>query len=502
MTNYNKWLFPIHDHYHWYALQTEIERSSGTTKILFTVYDSLMETISPSCKQRLSTLAQATAFMLGTHVEWLSKMGVCSPQTNNSDCGLHTLNNLEYLYRGLAPTTDDLNRDAFCNKIVDVFYNHMTLHSKFHVNSMRIEHLQPPSTEHLLCPGITHPLSYLLVHDDGTVRSKGNVIGLSIDSVIRSMKSDMHVPMSNRCAHCCTLYENSIRKRLKTLSQSIESGIEKRPFSKYDTPALLRLKAERWKKIANDNEKKVVLLSESLEQIAQNPDTILQDSDSAKQKAYLLELTTKVLSLERLPTKSFLFHYLTNTFENLLGTSNNNRYSDEIIRFWLLVKYYGGKKIIQLLRGKCHTGTGNREAKLNKDFNFLVPSLQTLKQYTPRYQYGSLSEAKLTEIKNKLLDLNSKTILGLAWDETDVRNGLVFSKKHGILIGAYIPLKPAEALDHFENGTLSNKVGDQAVQFFLVDAAGTIAIPVGFWAKNKKHTDHSDFIIEKLKYYI
>ncbi len=304
---------------------------------------------------------------------------------------------------------------------------------------------------------------------------------------------------NTKCSYCKRLNRNTINAKIKKLVTHAKSKkLHELNDCAHDAPSLWRAKVKELRTQLQSQQHKIQFLEKQLKMITNNPNALLADDDET-QKAYLFQLLGQVLGSDALKPKSFFFHYLTNTLENLMHSSSRlNRYSTEIIRFWLLVRYYGGKKTIETLRGLGNLGKGTSGAHPNIGFNLLVPSLTLLKKYTPQYKYGIITESEIKCIMEQLEKRDHEIILGIAYDETDIRNGLIYSKKYGVVIGAEEIMTPNEIVDNYREEQLGRKVSDQVIQFFLVDAEGTIAIPIACYGLSRA-SNHAQYTIDKLK---
>lgn len=111
-----------------------------------------------------------------------------------------------------------------------------------------------------------------------------------------------------------------------------------------------------------------------------------------------------VFSSEMLIPNHFFFTLMSSALDNMTRSPNGFRYSDDIYKFSWYLKYIGGKRLVNLLRG-----VGNK-------FNIPIPSNRQLKQRKPTI-------IKQNHIET--VDIPPGKYF-IAFDEMDIRNGSLF----------------------------------------------------------------------------
>lgn len=87
--------------------------------------------------------------------------------------------------------------------------------------------------------------------------------------------------------------------------------------------------------------------------------------------------------------------------------NNNNK------KLWIqTLRYYGGTEVIDIIRGNPG------------DVNIPIPSLSTLKNYTPRLQYGMIAKETLEEEIKYFKSQGELNSFGIIWDAIIVRDGM------------------------------------------------------------------------------
>ena len=141
------------------------------------------------------------------------------------------------------------------------------------------------------------------------------------------------------------------------------------------------------------------------------------------------------------------------------------------MRFFLLLKYIGGKKVIQFLRGQAD------KENYGKTINFVVPSNRTLQYYTPPLVIKE-SDKDIETIVQEFADRNIEFV-GICWDEIDIRHGLLHLPSQGKLVGF------TETDDYSVRNFLpvpdcivKKKLGTKVVQFYLTSVDGKHTAPI------------------------
>lgn len=124
---------------------------------------------------------------------------------------------------------------------------------------------------------------------------------------------------------------------------------------------------------------------------------------------------------------------------------------------------------------------------LNRGFNFLVPSEKTLKSTSRNLKYGCTLSTKGIEIVKKIIA--KKRYYGVSFDETDIREGIEFNEKDGLIYGLE---EPFHAKDLKKDSIVDDVLCPKVLQAHLIFAFG-LQIPVANWCIPKKKADSFTF---------
>jgi hypothetical protein len=158
------------------------------------------------------------------------------------------------------------------------------------------------------------------------------------------------------------------------------------------------------------------------------------------------------------------------------------RWSKDIVHWALTLQFHGGKRIIEDLRGKANTGAG-QHGELNVDlkkWGIFLPANSTLRNYLPPVEvYGGFDQEAIADFK-KGFPADSVRKVMIAWDEIEIRYGLVWNPSKKELIGKVsgpIAEKNARSEDWVN---MAKELATHAIQFFLVSVDGAASVPIGF----------------------
>lgn len=189
------------------------------------------------------------------------------------------------------------------------------------------------------CAGIERkPYMEYLVHCDGNIYNH-NGEKVAIQVLNRLYSPSCEEKADGTCNECISMWRNRLRFNLFSVKSVIsgEVSVLRIKITEFDNSKFLVYVTEEYRKLLKQANYKIRYQKKKLEEIL-----LLGDMD---QKQYLLNLMIDVLSGDFLKEDSFLFQYLCNTFENIQKPVNQRKYKDEILRFWLVIKYYGGKRL-------------------------------------------------------------------------------------------------------------------------------------------------------------
>ena len=133
----------------------------------------------------------------------------------------------------------------------------------------------------------------------------------------------------------------------------------------------------------------------------------------------------KLLDHKKCPLGNFTTNLFRDQLRNYVSGPNHQQWSPQVIKFCILVKFYGRKKLYSILRGKGRTkkkGIIGLEEYYNK-FNLLLPSYKHIQNSCLRSSCTigvDLEFFKL--VKDNVLDLQNKknAKFGLIMDEKNL----------------------------------------------------------------------------------
>ena len=162
---------------------------------------------------------------------------------------------------------------------------------------------------------------------------------------------------------------------------------------------------------------------------------------SVTNEPILVQLLLKAFKEEKLHKGLFLYKFIETQLQCLLhNDARGFRWDIDIIHWATTLQYYGGAKIIKILRGEALESEGKFGSLpvIPEKWGLFLPAISTLKNYKPYVDpYNANISNKCKEIV-KIFD--QKEILkvgGLVFDEMELRHGLVYLKSTGRIIGLW-----------------------------------------------------------------
>jgi len=218
------------------------------------------------------------------------------------------------------------------------------------------------------------------------------------------------------------------------------------------------------------------LLSKKLEHMTENK--IFNIEGLNNEQKYLIKSLIENMNNNKL--SKFFQEFLFSQFENMKNKiSNTNNYSIEIKNFWKIVKYLGGKKIIELFRGNSEKlNIDHKIFGTNINSNFIVPSNSTLKRDKEPIKYGIVfSENEKNKIIEKINEFNKKNEITepdffLAFDEVDIREGIV--NHNNLVYGNGEPYNIDDLVKNFDKENLNSQI----IQFFFIFPFMNFRLPI------------------------
>ena len=159
------------------------------------------------------------------------------------------------------------------------------------------------------------------------------------------------------------------------------------------------------------------------------------------------------------------------------------RWSKDVVHWALTLQFHGGKRIIDDLRGQANAGAG-QHGKLKVDvskWGLFLPANSTLRNYLPPVEvYEGFDQASINQFKTAFPSESPRKVI-IAWDEIEIRYGLVWNPSTKELIGKVNgPIAEKSAKE--ENWlNMSTQLATHVIQFFLVSADGAASVPIGFY---------------------
>lgn len=136
--------------------------------------------------------------------------------------------------------------------------------------------------------------------------------------------------------------------------------------------------------------------------------------------------------------------------------------------------------ILDDLRGKAFTdqkSAGDLFVDLKK-FGIFLPANSTLRNYLPPVKPYSKIDAKVVE-QVKASFPETKCAL-LAWDEIEIRSGLVFNPHTKELVGKWDSAIPEKGVESHDWLNMNAQLATHVLQLFLVSLDGTASYPFAF----------------------
>jgi hypothetical protein len=278
------------------------------------------------------------------------------------------------------------------------------------------------------------------------------------DKIYTHKENKLSSHKNGMCNDCYNLYRNKLRN-------STNSPLKK--------DIKINKLQEEIKELKNENKIVNKLLNE-LKNESKNGNKMV-DND-------LVELMGKSVKDNELNKNEFFLKLASNFLKNY-GKGKGSRHDNNIIEWCLIIRYYGGSKTYN-----------------NIKVNLNLPSISTLNRYLPSINFGWINEIELGKLLNEWKRQIKSTKLVVAYDEFEIRRGLIFNKSVGKVIGF-----SNKQLDrnNFYNEYIENEkqieendIASKVIQFFITSFDGEITFPVGVFGHQNSH---SSFVTSKIK---
>jgi hypothetical protein len=189
--------------------------------------------------------------------------------------------------------------------------------------------------------------------------------------------------------------------------------------------------------------------------------------------------------------KTFHYTFITQQMTALVTDPRGMRWNPAVLDFFGTISYYGGKKVYNLLRGGAYEGQG-KKGRLDKDakkFNLFIPSLATLRKNLPKVDpYASKDNVpfKAQNLQKMFQNLpewkDQQFVGGLAYDEIEIRRGLIYLKHSKILIGlAKGPILVSGLDKAISEVDYTKQLAKKVCQCFFVSNCGRICMPIHYF---------------------
>ncbi|KAF0977650.1 hypothetical protein FDP41_003642 [Naegleria fowleri] len=225
-----------------------------------------------------------------------------------------------------------------------------------------------------------------------------------------------------------------------------------------------------------------------------NFEELIEEKD---QKHYLVELLSIALEEGKLHETQFFYQLLENTLQNLVSSKNVNgfRYKECIIHWCLLLRFYGGSRLWNILKGNSPGETITSENALDK-LNLLLPSISTIKSYLPDLSFGNLVDSDLKDIVKAMALNNISNKIIISYDEIEIRGGLCVMKSTGKVIGfTNCNEKSFEDIYNAKREITPDDIASHVCQFFATTIDGEMSFPICFGGHK---SNHYEFITKKM----
>jgi DNA polymerase III epsilon subunit-like protein len=154
-----------------------------------------------------------------------------------------------------------------------------------------------------------------------------------------------------------------------------------------------------------------------------------------------------------------------------------------VVHWALTLQFHGGKRVIDDLRGRANTASGQHgELRVDmKNWGLFLPSNSTLRNYLPPVEVYSGFHPEVVKSFLSAYPSSSPRQVMVAWDEIEIRHGLIWNASTKELLGKAsgpIAEKNAQSEDW---PNMNNLLATHVTQFFLVSIDGAASVPIGFF---------------------
>ncbi|KAF0984649.1 hypothetical protein FDP41_000548 [Naegleria fowleri] len=272
------------------------------------------------------------------------------------------------------------------------------------------------------------------------------------------------------CEKCYECYETKLRHYQRTIE------------NQNTKTAHLAARTQEYKNVIKSLKAKISRRDTTIK----NFEELIEEKD---QKHYLIELLSIALEEGKLHETQFFYQLLENTLQNLVSSKNVNgfRYKECIIHWCLLLRFYGGSCLWNILKGNSPGETITSENALDK-LNLLLPSISTIKSYLPDLSFGNLVDSDLKDIVKAMALNNISNKIIISYDEIEIRGGLCVMKSTGKVIGfTNCNEKSFEDIYNAKREITPDDIASHVCQFFATTIDGEMSFPICFGGHKSNH---------------
>jgi DNA polymerase III epsilon subunit-like protein len=350
---------------------------------------------------------------------------------------------------------------------------------------------RPPIIAPGECPGITNPdilawavdtyhgTAFIPMPDwdsQGLIRKDTNDAYADIVSVGCLKKSK---GTRGRCEICrklaAALYMRMYRDGLKSVVSE-----ELSPQEQHQLDDLLSTDSETTPSKAMQNLKE--LTAESADTLTDSEGWVDMDGDETDELVILLN---KALKSGRLLKESFLYKLLLMQAKCLTAVDGRGiRWPREIIEFARRIRWIGGKKTLDCIRGEGYQKAGGAKGgalpQPKCTFNLFLPSVDTIKRQNNSVNWFNTFTVDAARNIKKILQTSSAAtiVVHLSMDEMQILRGITYRKEVHLVLGSTKgPIKEDE-LSSYPLKQVMESQAENALVFMLTRLDGTMFLPI------------------------
>ena len=204
----------------------------------------------------------------------------------------------------------------------------------------------------------------------------------------------------------------------------------------------------------------------------------------------LVSLLLKVVKNGQLPRDSWLYRDM---YHNVMAASKKDlrglRYSPEQIAYWQSMRFLGGSRMIDQMRGPINEGAGNKGGPLPNDASRVrryVPSNSTLNAHSAPLELYPKLAAEAASLARALAAKSTPAVGGISFDAITISRGYMYVEHVALLVGAKSSANGGSGairLADIKKHTLEqlrDMVGTHVLQLFWTSLDGRASMPIGY----------------------